>query len=138
MLWTDFAAAVASLWTGFAAAGALLWTDFAAAVVTLWTNLPHLVEQTRKSTVSTISEPWHLAVFYSALLVLACYKNWEEAKNIFANVFDVVTEVAKAVWTVFSDPERLVYYALFVMIVRTTPEVIANLSASMLKSAKLQ
>ena len=83
-------------------------------------------------------EPWHLAVFYSALSALACHRNWEETKNISRTVFEVVMEMMKAVWAVFSDPERMVYYALFVIIVRTTPEVIENLSASKVKSAKLQ
>jgi hypothetical protein len=115
-----------------------LWAGLSAAVASLWDKLPDLVEQTRKSAVSTISEPWHLAVFYSALLALACYRNWEETKNISRTVFEVVMEVMKAVWAVLSDPKRMVYYALFVIIVRTTPEVIENLSASMVKSTKLQ
>ena len=137
-LWAGLSAAVASLWAGLSAAVASLWAGLSAAVASMWDKLPELVEQTRKSAVSTISEPWHLAVFYSALLALACYRNWEETKSISRTVFEVVMEVMKAVWAVFSDPKRMVYYALFVIIVRTTPEVIENLSASMVKSAKLQ
>jgi len=125
------------LWAGLSAAVASLWAGLSAAVASLWDKLPDLVEQTRKSAVSTISEPWHLAVFYSALLALACYRNWEETKSISRTVFEVVMEVMTAVWAVLSDPKRMVYYALFVIIVRTTPEVIENLSASMVKSAKL-
>lgn len=126
------------LWAGLSVTVASLWAGLSAAVASLWDKLPELVEQTRKSAVSTISEPWHLAVFYSALLVLACYRNWEETKIISRTVFEVVMEVMKAVWAVLSDPKRMVYYALFVIIVRTTPEVIENLSASLVKSAKLQ
>jgi len=136
-LWAGLSASVASLWAGLSATVASLWAGLSAAVASLWDKLPDLVEQTRKSAVSTISEPWHLAVFYSALLALACYRNWEETKNISRTVFEVVMEVMKAVWAVLSDPKRMVYYALFVIIVRTTPEVIENLSASLVKSAKL-
>ena len=137
-LWAGLSAAVATLLAGLSAAVASLWAGLSAAVASLGDKLPELVDQPRKSAVSIISEPWHLAVFYSALLVLACYRNWEETKNVSRNVFEVVVEVMKAVWAVLSDPKRMVYYALFVIIVRTTPEVIENLSASKVKSAKMQ
>ena len=88
---------ILELWAGLSAAVASLWAGLSVAVASLWDKLPELVEQTRKSAVSTICEPWHLAVFYSALLALACYRNWEETKNISQTVFEVVMKMTKAV-----------------------------------------
>lgn len=116
----------------------LLWTGLAGSVAAVWTTLPERVEQVRQSFMDSISKPWHLFVFYSALFAYICHQNWGETKEISGTIFAVVAEVTNAVWKELSDPKRLVYYALFMFMVRTFPEILASMNATMLKSVKLQ
>lgn len=78
-----------------------LWLGLCVIVREVWMALPVRMD------------PWHLAVFYSALLTWACHRNWSETKEICRAIFQVMSVAAAAVWKVASDPGCLLFYMFF-------------------------
>ena len=139
-------AVLVGFWLGADGVRAFLSTS-CAGIGAVWLGLcsavaaaPAHVELTRLSLLSTIDfflQPWCLVVMYSLLFTGLCIADRTETKSTFASIFAVLAEALGAVWVVASDPQKMLQYSLFIVLVRLFPMVVERLSVQTMESGKL-
>ena len=98
--------------------------------------LPRFTEFT-SSTILALANPACLLLYLVVSFLIACWTSWSEVKTSAQSAWMPFERAVVAIFQLFSNPQTLIQYFLFAVIVNISPEVIHQVSQGLTKSNEL-
>jgi hypothetical protein len=71
------------------------------------------------------------------LVIFSMWKNWDETKVVVPQMWRPFESAALWLGTIITDPGKVIAYIFIVLLVQVFPSLIANITATALKGAKM-